>query len=611
MTLPAINISILIIEDNPGDQILLQEDLKTSQTFNPEFTVVGTLAEAFVLLRHLHFSLIFLDLFLPDSTGLESFTKLVKINSKIPIIIFSGLADTNISLKAISLGAQDFLIKGDYSNKLLEKTVLYSIERKRNLEMIEQSNEQLNTISKATNDLIWDWNLITDEVLWRGKGLEDHLPDNIISKVIPHNFWVTNLHPDERQKVINYIYTNIEKGVGSWETDHRFKRQNGTYAYFHTRGYLIKNEEEKPVRMIGSMQDISERKIAEQQVILSEQRFKSLVQNGGDLLAILDTDGNYTYVSPTSKKILGYEPEFLTGKNAFDFIHPDDAEYIRDSLAKAQTVKYIEILPFRFRNFKGEWRLIESIITNLLDDPAVYGIVVNSRDITDKKNAEEKVALEKIIRQNETTEAVVAAQESERSEIGRELHDNVNQLLGATRLYIDIARRDNENSDSLLAEATSFTLKAIEEIRKLSKSLITPLIRDIGLTDSISDMIEDIVLVHPIQIKFDPGNFNTDAYNIKFELNIFRIVQEQINNILKHAQAKLININFRQTDDELFISITDDGIGFDTTQKKKGVGISNIISRAELYKGDVLIKSAPGEGCRLEVNFYKSKLLLN
>src|SRR5258705_8180237 len=186
MVLSKNNISILIIEDNPGDQLLLQEDLKTSQIFNPDFTVVDNLADAYILLKHLNFSLIFLDLFLPDSTGLESFTKLVKINSRIPIIIYSGLADASISLKAISLGAQDFLIKGDYTTKLLEKTVLYSIERKRNLEMIEQSSEQLNTISKATNDIIWDWNLVTDEVLWRGQDLENYLPENTQSEDIPH-----------------------------------------------------------------------------------------------------------------------------------------------------------------------------------------------------------------------------------------------------------------------------------------------------------------------------------------------------------------------------------------------------------------------------------------
>src|SRR5215212_6875020 len=188
------SISILIIEDNAGDQILLEENLKSTQLLISEITIVPTLAEAFSLLNQQSFSLIFLDLFLPDSAGLESFTELVKTYSKIPVIISSGLSDTEIAVNAISLGAQDFLIKSDYDNKLLEKTVRYSIERKKNLELIEENIERHNTISKATNDIIWDWDLVTNKVLWRGIGLNNYLPENITEKDIADDFWVKGLH---------------------------------------------------------------------------------------------------------------------------------------------------------------------------------------------------------------------------------------------------------------------------------------------------------------------------------------------------------------------------------------------------------------------------------
>ena len=136
------SISILIIEDNAGDQVLLEENLRSTQLLISEITIVPTLAGAFKLLRQQSFSLIFLDLFLPDSSGLESFTELIKLYSKIPVVISSGLSDTQVALNAISLGAQDFLIKSDYDYKLLEKTVRYSIERKRNFEIIEENIER-------------------------------------------------------------------------------------------------------------------------------------------------------------------------------------------------------------------------------------------------------------------------------------------------------------------------------------------------------------------------------------------------------------------------------------------------------------------------------------
>ena len=103
---------------------------------------------------------------------------IIKSFSKIPVIISSGLSDTQVALNAISLGAQDFLIKSDHDHKLLEKAVRYSIERKKNLEIIEENIERHNTISKATNDIIWDWDLVTNKVLWRGIGLKNYLPEN-------------------------------------------------------------------------------------------------------------------------------------------------------------------------------------------------------------------------------------------------------------------------------------------------------------------------------------------------------------------------------------------------------------------------------------------------
>jgi PAS domain S-box-containing protein len=727
-------ISILIIEDNIGDQILLEENLKSTNLLISDIIIVSTLAEAFRILNQRSFSLIFLDLFLPDSAGLESFTELVKSFSKIPVIISSGLSDTGVALNAISLGAQDFLIKGDYDFKLLEKTVRYSIERKKNREIIEENIERHNIISKATNDIIWDWNLVTNKVLWRGIGLKNYLPENISENDIADDFWIRGLHADERKKVVASLLKSIASGSSSWQSDYRFKKRNGSFAYINSRGYVSKDESDKAVRMIGSMQDISERKIAEQKVLLSEQRFKSLVQNGADLITITDKDANYLYISPTSKKILGYEPEYFNGKNAFAFIHPDDMVDLAASFAIIKTKKYLETLPYRAKNANGEWRWIESSITNLMDDATVEGIVINSRDITDKKIAEdeikklslvaketingviitdkdqnilwvnnafvkisgyeleeivgkkpghvlqgpdtdedivkfireemakkipfvfeilnytksgdklyvrnqiqplfdakgevekyfslltditeqkaleERMALDKIIRQKEITEAVIAAQESERSEIGRELHDNVNQLLGATRLYINMARKNEAKRDSLLESSSTYTLKAIEEIRKLSKTLITPMIQEMGLTDTIKDLVDGIMLVHPVKIQFNSGDFSDNILNEKFKLNIYRIVQEQLNNTLKHARAKLIKIAIGETYDKLCLRISDDGVGFDTKTRKKGVGISNIFSRAELYKGDVKLISEPGKGCMLSITFNRSELVLN
>lgn len=123
----------------------------------------------------------------------------------------------------------------------------------------------------------------------------------------------------------------------------------------------------------------------------SERRFKSLVQEGSDLIAVMDASGVYKYVSPTSNNVLRMTPEEFMAANAFDLIHPED---VADTLAKFQSVlekKRVKIDKFRFKHKDGTWRWLETIVTNMLDDPAVQGIVANSRDITDRIELENKL----------------------------------------------------------------------------------------------------------------------------------------------------------------------------------------------------------------------------
>ena len=146
-------LSVLIIEDNPGDQLLLQEDLINTNLSIANIVTVGKLADAFSCLKEQTFSIIFLDLFLPDSSGMESFNQLINFNCKTPVVISSGLTDTQVALKAIASGAQDFLIKGEYSYALLEKVVRYSIERKKNLEVIKKNHQLLKASEESYRHL--------------------------------------------------------------------------------------------------------------------------------------------------------------------------------------------------------------------------------------------------------------------------------------------------------------------------------------------------------------------------------------------------------------------------------------------------------------------------
>jgi PAS domain S-box-containing protein len=206
--------------------------------------------------------------------------------------------------------------------------------------------------------------------------------------------------------------------------------------------------------------------------------------------------------------------------------------------------------------------------------------------------------------EQEVTDAVEMAKEGERSDIGRELHDNVNQLLGASMLYLDMARRDIKNGDIYLRHSSEYTLTAIEAIRKLSKGLITEAIVGFGLSETVEGMVRDTMETNPAKIHF--LGIDDSVENLmdnKFKLNVFRILQEQMRNIIKHARASEIVISLVKKSAKIILSIADNGVGFDSSKKPSGIGMTNILSRAKTFNGNASFISKPGQGCKLLVTF--------
>ena len=230
----------------------------------------------------------------------------------------------------------------------------------------------------------------------------------------------------------------------------------------------------------------------------------------------------------------------------------------------------------------------------------VIGII---HDVSKQQNLKAKLEREVEIKEKQIVEAIVEAKEMERSDLGKELHDNVNQILGASMLYLDMARRDINNGEAYLIHAAEHTLTAIEEIRKITKGLASYAIGEFGLSGAIGQIIKDTMDVNPLKISFKLDPALEDQMSDKFKLNIFRIFQEQLNNILKHSRASKADIIFSATRTELKFGIADNGIGFDTKQTAKGIGLGNILSRAKLYKGSADFVSKPGKGCKLVLRF--------
>jgi signal transduction histidine kinase len=194
--------------------------------------------------------------------------------------------------------------------------------------------------------------------------------------------------------------------------------------------------------------------------------------------------------------------------------------------------------------------------------------------------------------------AVLKAQEIERHKIGLELHDNINQLLVTVRLYIDAIERDPQCRRDLIATAKEYLDLAIAEIRAIGKQQVMPL-KGYSLKELIDELV--VEMNDRTNTTFNSIVQADLAIDDDLKLNIFRIVQEQIMNILKHACASVANVTVGLVDRALLIKITDNGKGFNPLIRRKGIGITNMINRVESYNGDVLIDSNPGQGCTIEI----------
>ncbi len=464
------NTTTLIIEDNPGDIFILKEQLRQAGWPVNKSEERSGLMEAIESLKVMKPAIVFLDLNLPDSNGLETFLSINSIIPDIPIIILSGMNDTYLSVEAVKAGAQDFLVKGEFEEKLLLKTILYCIERKKNQLKIEEANVRFQLASKATNDPLWDWDMRTNEIYWNEKvrifGYSDSTSKN-------ESWRVAHIHPEDQEKILLTLRKCLQAGEENWSSEYRFVCADGSIKYILDRGYIVRDRNNNPYRMIGTMQDLTEK-------------------------------------------------------------------------------------------------------------------------IRLQKAAEE----EKQRQQQAIIKANIDGQEKERDHISKELHDNVNQILTGAKLHLALIKKeDDQNTLDTVKKCITYIDTAIQEIRKLARSMSPSIMREIGVLDAIVALKTEINFLGICKITFvHTGDFSKVTNDVS--LSLFRIVQEHLSNIIKHSHARHVVIGLDNADGNIVLHIIDDGVGADLTGKNKlnGIGLLNMYNRVQAHNGSIEINSSPGNG---------------
>lgn len=206
--------------------------------------------------------------------------------------------------------------------------------------------------------------------------------------------------------------------------------------------------------------------------------------------------------------------------------------------------------------------------------------------------------------QRQLTQQIILAQDREREIIGHELHDNVNQMLTSVKLYLELIAQDKQLHGHLASQGASLANAAISEIRNLSHRLSAPTLGNGSLVDSIQSLTDTVASSAGISVTFDHASYTTPL-PMEQQLALYRIIQEQFNNIVKHSSATEVSLSLGQDGNNTVLLITDNGKGFDYMTTTSGIGLKNMVTRADLLNGTVDITTAPGQGCTVRVAIPK------
>ena len=338
-------------------------------------------------------------------------------------------------------------------------------------------------------------------------------------------------------------------------------------------------------------QPIVLRKLVEEkthEISESEEKFRTLVEqtNTG---VFIEQENKLIYVNPGFEKIFGYSRGKLIDTTSFYALLENAKKDNQEMEWKLSSTSFPVVL--KAKHSDGNQIFIEIILSEILynKQPALIGTCV---DITSR--------VERDVRFNK---AIIEAQENERQQVGMELHDNVLQIIAASMLNIDYLNKKFSDTEEI-AKATALTKKylteSIDEIRRLSHQL-TPSVSDTEtLKEKIDDLIDGMTKSTLLKTVVAIDDFQPPLNN-ETQVSIYRILQEQLNNIIKHSRATDVSINIYQEKNNVIAEISDNGIGFNNNFPKLGIGLENIKRRAFALSGEATIISSPGNGCRVVV----------
>lgn len=552
---------------------------------------------------------------LPNVTGLEVLKIVQGKSEEIPIVIFTDEQQEEQVSEVIRNGAWDFL-----SLKSIQR--LESIVMRCQMESrvktsklayqkaLEEAQKRMDLAVHGANLGVWEWNLGTGEFLINESlahtlgYTEESMKSQMLVKTNVITFWENYAHPSDVEKIMKSLKDHFRGRAEEFMSNHRMLASNGEWKWVLDRGKIFEwDTEGRPLRMVGVQIDVHKQRETEDALIESNRRYVSLIRNlPGVVYRMRHKDADkIDYISESCSTVFGIGSYEMIDprKGADNWLHlmnDHDRERRKETILnalvkhKSYELTYRLVVPGR-----GERWVKENGqgVYDFLTPVAIEGFI---NDVTEQKKNEDRII-----------SVILETEDKERRRLAKELHDGLGQNLTSALLNLNWVKRESKEIAGKVADKFNLGLHfinyAIDETRALARNLMPKSIDDFGYVatiESILEGVEDTVdthfeFFHNLKTRLEPN----------LELTLFRITQEGINNILKHAEAKNVTIQLMNYHDLLILTIEDNGKGYDSSSLGSVFGLTSMESRAQSVGGQITQDSAPGQGTTITLEIQK------
>ncbi len=424
--------------------------------------------------------------------------------------------------------------------------------------------------------------------------------------------------PEQTASFREYDRRIMENDAPEYHIIEQMREADGRLTWVETNKAPLHDAQGQVIGILGTYEDITERKRAEEALQASEEKYRFLVENSKDVTWMIDLQGRWTFISSNVEKVTGYRADEVIGNTIWDFLAPECRDLVNERLGwcrRGEDVPPYEVLVV---GKDGRRTPFELHTAPILDDRGrMVGVQGVSRDITERKKAEEalrewnatletKVAqrteeLEHRARQlQKLTLELTEAEERERKRLAEILHDDLQQVLAAAKFQVGLLDgrvRNDPESQEIAGQAKDLLVDAIAKSRSLFHELSAPALSQSDLCEVFEGLAEQMQKKHGFTVHLEMGE-RIEVASEPLRILLYKAAQEALFNAIKHAGVHEAKLRLRHQRGRLRLSVSDEGRGFDPTELggNFGFGLLSIRERVGYLGGRLKIRSAVGKG---------------